>query len=111
MRHSLARIEAPKAALGDNCRLYNLLLDVCHKEGLSVLQSMRHEFYPHGLTAIVLLAESHVAIHTYPELNLVYLDAFTCGATDPELVARAFALALELSVGVKTSLRVETLAR
>lgn len=38
-----------------------------------------HLFEPHGGTAIALLAESHLAIHTWPERDYVAIDAFTCG--------------------------------
>lgn len=37
------------------------------------------KFEPAGLTLISLLSESHVSIHTYPEYNSLFLDAFTCG--------------------------------
>ena len=38
-----------------------------------------HKFSPQGLTGVVLLAESHIAIHTWPEYNYVAIDVFTCG--------------------------------
>lgn len=43
-------------------------------EGLMV-----KEFQPSGVTVIALLSESHVSIHTYPEICSVFVDAFTCG--------------------------------
>jgi len=39
-----------------------------------------HKFEPQGVTGIVLLAESHIAIHTWPEQGYVAVDIFTCGA-------------------------------
>ena len=38
-----------------------------------------HKFNPHGLTGFILLAESHISIHTWPELNYVAIDIFSCG--------------------------------
>lgn len=38
-----------------------------------------HAFAPHGLTAVAILAESHLAIHTWPERDYVAIDLFTCG--------------------------------
>jgi len=51
----------------DNLKTYNYLLLAAHKAGMTVLQATKHEFYPQGLTAAILLAESHLTIHTYPE--------------------------------------------
>ncbi len=38
-----------------------------------------HRFNPHGMSAVAMLAESHIAIHTWPERGYVALDVFTCG--------------------------------
>ena len=38
-----------------------------------------HKFQPQGLTGIVLLAESHIALHTWPEMNYIAIDIYTCG--------------------------------
>ncbi len=38
-----------------------------------------HQFSPQGLTAFVLLAESHIALHSWPEFNYLAIDIFTCG--------------------------------
>ena len=38
-----------------------------------------HKFDPHGVTAIALLAESHISIHTWPENGMAVCDVFTCG--------------------------------
>jgi len=38
-----------------------------------------HKFNPHGLTGFILLAESHISIHTWPEWKYVAIDIFSCG--------------------------------
>ena len=44
-----------------------------------------------GVTGFVLLAESHIALHTYPEYGFAGVDVFTCGAAgDPQAVLRVF---------------------
>ncbi len=46
---------------------------------------MSYEFSPYGVTALVLLAESHISIHTWPENGYLAVDVFTCGEhTEPE---------------------------
>lgn len=43
------------------------------------LEIIIHKFSPQGITGVILLAESHIAIHTWPELNYAAIDIFTCG--------------------------------
>ena len=38
-----------------------------------------HKFLPRGITGFILLAESHISIHTWPEINYVAIDIFSCG--------------------------------
>ena len=45
----------------------------------SVLNLISNKFEPQGVTAIALLAESHLSIHTWPESNYSAVDIFTCG--------------------------------
>ena len=45
----------------------------------TVLNLMSNKFEPQGVTAIALLAESHISIHTWPESNYSAVDIFTCG--------------------------------
>lgn len=53
------------------------------------------EFEPNGMTAMFLLAESHVAVHTYPDARSLFLDAFTCGTTcDPTRIVDELVAAL-----------------
>jgi S-adenosylmethionine decarboxylase len=40
-----------------------------------------HRFEPHGVSGVVVLAESHLAIHTWPELGYAAIDVYTCGDT------------------------------
>ncbi len=47
--------------------------------GATLLDLRVHVFKPHGFTAVAVLAESHIAIHTWPERDHVAIDAFTCG--------------------------------
>lgn len=54
---------------------------------LTKINSYYYQFNPHGATGIVLLAESHISIHTWPEYNLVTLDIYTCGDTSKAEIA------------------------
>jgi S-adenosylmethionine decarboxylase len=72
------------SALRDAAALEALLVDAARLAGATVLSaSFRHFGGEHGVTGVVLLAESHVTIHTWPELGFAALDAFMCGQARP----------------------------
>ncbi|MFT3708669.1 MAG: adenosylmethionine decarboxylase [Archangium sp.] len=54
-----------------------------------VLGSVGHRFQPQGASVVVLVAESHLSIHTWPEHRYAAADILTCGATLPEAGVRA----------------------
>ena len=54
--------------------------------GATILHSHFHHFTPNGgVSGVVVLAESHISIHTWPERNFAAVDIFMCGACDPHL--------------------------
>jgi len=55
------------------------MLTAVQEANMSLLDFTYHKFEPQGLTALALLAESHMSIHTYPELGYAAVDVFTCG--------------------------------
>ena len=55
----------------------------------TVLNLISNKFEPYGVTAIALLAESHLSIHTWPESNYSAVDIFTCGKNmHPEIASK-----------------------
>ncbi len=68
--------------LDDPVYLRDSLLAAADRGNLAVIDISMHEFSPHGVTGIVLLAESHLSIHTWPEHRYAAIDLFTCGG-DP----------------------------
>ena len=62
----------------------------------TVLNLISNKFEPQGVTAIALLAESHISIHTWPESNYSAVDVFTCGPNMlPELASQYLIEALK----------------
>jgi len=49
------------------------------KSKVTLIQLVVHPFTPHGVSGIALIAESHIAVHTWPERAYFSLDVFTCG--------------------------------
>jgi S-adenosylmethionine decarboxylase len=57
-----------------------------------------HVIFPNGaVTLVLILAESHLAIHTWPEENLIAIDLFSCGAIDGQRVAGELTRRLRLA--------------
>ncbi len=56
--------------------------------GATILHAKFHRFSPHGITGYILLAESHISIHTWPECGYAAVDVFTCGSMDAEKAVR-----------------------
>jgi S-adenosylmethionine decarboxylase proenzyme len=75
---NLYRCEGDARYLTDGTLLRGVCIEAIEKAGLTVLGDLFHQFEGGGTTGCVVLAESHVAIHTWPELRSVTLDAFVC---------------------------------
>jgi S-adenosylmethionine decarboxylase len=64
------------------CRMIDL---AAAESGSTLLSMTSHHFDPQGVTALGLLAESHISIHTWPENGYAAADIFTCGShCDPQ---------------------------
>jgi S-adenosylmethionine decarboxylase proenzyme len=75
---------AARAAMTDPQALRALCVDAVRAAGLTPVRELFHRFEPAlagapaGITGVVLLAESHVAVHTWPELAAATLDVYVC---------------------------------
>lgn len=77
----LYRCRAPAALLRDAALLRGQCLEAVRASGLNAVGELFHRFETGsdpGLTGIVLLAESHLALHTWPEYGTVTLDVYVC---------------------------------
>lgn len=70
--------------LDDPAGVKRALTDAVVASGATVLESSFHKFTPQGVSGVVVIAESHAAIHTWPEHRFAAMDIFTCGTgVDP----------------------------
>jgi len=85
-KHILADLYGVAAGTLRDCRrLEELLRGAAFSAGARVLGSHFHSFgAEEGVTGVVLLAESHISIHTWPESGFAAADIFMCGAAHPE---------------------------
>ncbi|OWP56981.1 MAG: S-adenosylmethionine decarboxylase [Thermoplasmatales archaeon B_DKE] len=74
--------------ISDANRLYPVFEGAIKHGRLTEISSDYYQFQPKGASGVVLLAESHLSFHTWPEHGLVTLDIYTCG--DPESADIAF---------------------
>ena len=65
--------------LNDESFLRCAISEAANSANATVLNLISNKFEPQGVTAIALLAESHLSIHTWPELHYSAVDIFTCG--------------------------------
>jgi S-adenosylmethionine decarboxylase len=71
--------------LNDADWLQNQLVEAAEITGATVLSVQSRQFEPQGATVLVMLSESHLSIHTYPEKGFAAIDCYTCGETvDPQ---------------------------
>jgi len=63
----------------DKKELKRILTEAVKKANGTPLKTIIHKFEPQGITGVVLLAESHIALHSWPEYNYLAIDIFTCG--------------------------------
>ena len=80
MKHVLFTLyDCDKNLLNDRIYIENVLYQTSVKCGATWLNTVSHQFTPQGVTAVTLLAESHISIHTWPEKGMAVCDIFTCG--------------------------------
>ena len=65
--------------LNDEKRIMAMLEKAAEEGNVTVVGRTSATFNPHGVTAVLLLAESHISIHTWPEYGYAAVDIFTCG--------------------------------
>lgn len=79
------------ARLTDPEGLRTALLEAISAAGGTYVTDIFHQFSPHGLSGVVVIAESHVAIHTWPEHRFAAVDVFSCSPSlDQELIISRF---------------------
>lgn len=81
-RHMLLELrECDKPVLDDLKYLENALVSAAKEAGATVIDQSFHQFAPQGVSGVVLIAESHISLHTWPEHAYAAVDIFTCGTT------------------------------
>ena len=69
----------PYEKLNNKDFVEKVLLEAAREADATVVTSAFHTFSPFGVSGIVVISESHIAIHTWPECGYAAIDVFTCG--------------------------------
>ena len=72
-----------QALLADVARVEAMLRMAADAAGAKVVTATMHAFSPGGVTGFLILEESHLSIHTWPEQGYAAVDFYTCGDCDP----------------------------
>ncbi len=79
-RHILVEyMNCAPEALNDVPRIESSMVEAATRAGATVINSDFHHFSPYGVSGVVIIEESHLAIHTWPEYQYAAVDLFTCG--------------------------------
>ncbi len=106
-RHLIAEFYGCQDTLLDDLEgIRRIMLQAAEVIGATVMGETFHRFSPQGVSGTVVISESHLSVHTWPEYNYVSVDIYTCGGLNPRLGFRH----LEQQLGARDN-RVQEILR
>ena len=103
-RHLIAEYaDCAEGTLTDPEFLEKCMLEAVQKSGATIVRSVFHQYAPQGVSGVVVIAESHMSIHTWPEYNYAAVDFFTCGQTVDPYLAHEYLREMLGSTGANVS--------
>ncbi|MFC4556651.1 adenosylmethionine decarboxylase [Virgibacillus kekensis] len=99
-RHVIAELwECNIEKLNNMGLIEKIFVEAALKAGAEIREVAFHKFAPHGVSGVVIISESHLTIHSFPEHGYASIDVYTCGdIIDPNVAAEYIAGALEAKV-------------
>ncbi len=98
--------DCDKSRLDDVRLLEESMKEAVRRSGATIVRSVFHRYNPQGVSGVVVIAESHMSIHTWPEYGYAAVDFFTCGGTvDPYLAHEYLSNALGSAKAVVKELK------
>ena len=77
--------ECPAEKLSQVNNVRTAMLEAASRSGATIVKDVFHQFNPQGVSGVVVIEESHLSIHTWPEYGYAAVDFFTCSSsTDPK---------------------------
>jgi len=85
-RHLIAEYyDCRRETLDEVDTVRQAMVDAAQSIGATVIGESFHQFQPQGVSGTVVIAESHLSVHTWPENGYVAVDIYTCGGLDPRI--------------------------
>lgn len=86
-RHSIIEYYGCPSEIMNNLEVIEqAFLTAARKMGATIVASEFHQFNPYGISGMIIISESHLSIHTWPEYGYAAVDIFTCGEViDPQV--------------------------
>lgn len=94
-QHWIAELSNCRQPLDDVKLLNKICIEAAKSGGATIMDSLSHTFSNGGVTYIMMLAESHISIHTWPEKCYAAVDVYTCGKANPKKILEKIARELE----------------
>lgn len=106
-RHVIVELyDCQPSLLDDVSFVQNAMQQAAQEAGATIINLTFHHFSPYGVSGVVVIQESHLAIHTWPEWGFASIDLFTCGeSTDPWKCYNVLKEAFEASHGSTIEMR------
>lgn len=103
-RHVIAELWGCDFDLLNNMdKIERIFAEAALKSGAEIREVAFHKFAPQGVSGVVIISESHLTIHTFPEHGYASIDVYTCGDLDPNIAADYIAN----SLGAETYEKIE----
>jgi S-adenosylmethionine decarboxylase len=80
--------------LNDMNFIETTFVEAALRSGAEIREVAFHKFAPQGVSGVVIISESHLTIHSFPEHGYASIDVFTCGDLNPNVAADYIAVAL-----------------
>lgn len=75
--------------LDDQDQLEKMMIEAALESGADIQEVIFHKFHPQGISGVVVISESHLSIHSFPENRFASIDVYTCGdRIDPGVAAQ-----------------------
>ncbi|MGZ4106759.1 MAG: adenosylmethionine decarboxylase [Tumebacillaceae bacterium] len=79
-RHVVAELwDCDGELLNDQHAVERIMVNAALESGAEVREVVFHKFSPHGVSGVVIISESHLTIHSFPEHRYASIDVYTCG--------------------------------
>ncbi|WP_017473378.1 adenosylmethionine decarboxylase [Amphibacillus jilinensis] len=96
-RHVIAEMwDCNIEILNDMGKIEQIFVDAALKAGAEIREVAFHKFAPQGVSGVVIISESHLTIHSFPEHGYASIDVYTCGdIIDPNVACHFISESLE----------------